>query len=152
MKISHVCGWVISIAMIVFGSAFHVPEKHLRVSSYSYDVGWNELYGEEYVGGDAYNYQMEASLKAGYMGGVMTMKTLCVVSGILLLFLTVYSAERNHAIERQTKLLAKLIKGDKVIEETEKKQPAPANRENGTGIGQDMFSAILGDEESSVGK
>lgn len=76
MKGSQVLGIILAIALIVFGVVFPTPEKHIRVSGYDYDNPWTDSYGEEYVGGDAYNYQMEASLKAGYMGGVLAMKSI----------------------------------------------------------------------------
>ena len=109
MKASQVFGIILAIALIAFGIAFPTPEKHLRVSSYSYDEPWHDEYGEEYVGGDAYNYQMEASLKAGYMSGVLAMKSITFVAGILLFFLTLYSRIKCEAIEEQTHLLSKYI-------------------------------------------
>lgn len=93
MKKPHIFGLLAAIALIVFSIAFPVPEKYVDVSSnYSaYHSSWKENTGAEYVGGDAYNYQMEAALKAGYMSGVLAMKSVAFVGGLLLFFLTLYS-------------------------------------------------------------
>ena len=93
MKKPHIFGLLAAIALIIFSIAFPVPEKHIDVSSnYSaYWSSWKENVGAEYVGGDAYNYQMEATLKAGYMSGVLAMKSITFVGGLLLFFLTLYS-------------------------------------------------------------
>ncbi len=93
MKKPHIFGLLAAIALIIFSIAFPVPEKHIDVSSnYSaYQSSWKENVGAEYVGGDAYNYQMEAALKAGYMSGILAMKSITFVGGLLLLFLTLYS-------------------------------------------------------------
>lgn len=93
MKKPHIFGLFAAIALIIFSIAFPVPEKHIDVSSYysAYQSSWKENVGAEYVGGDAYNYQMEATLKAGYMSGILAMKAVTFVGGVLLLFLTLYS-------------------------------------------------------------
>lgn len=93
MKKSQIFGIVMAIALIVFSLAYPVPEKYVHVSSSSkaYDYSWSENTGAEYLGGDCYNYQVEASLKAGYFCGVLVMKSITFVGGILLFFLTMYS-------------------------------------------------------------
>lgn len=93
MKTPHIFGLLAAIALIIFGIAFPVPEKYVDVSSnYSaYHSSWKENTGAEYVGGDAYNYQMEATLKAGYMSGVLAMKSITFVGGLLLFFITLNS-------------------------------------------------------------
>lgn len=109
MKTSQTFGILFAIALILFGALYPIPAKHLNTNSYSYKSKWTESYGEEYVGGDAYNYQMEASLKAGYMSGVMAMKSISVASGILLFFITLYSHVKCEAIEAQTEALTSII-------------------------------------------
>lgn len=108
MKAFQVLGILVAIALIIFAVAFPTPEKRIRVSEYGWDKPWHDEYGEEYVGGDAYNYQMEASLKAGYMSGVLAMKSITFVGGLLLFFTSVYSCIRCKIIEAQTSLLVKL--------------------------------------------
>lgn len=109
MKKSQIFGIIIAIALIVFSAAYPVPEKHIRVSSFAYDDTWRENRGDEYVGGDAYNFQMEASLKAGYMSGVLAMKAITFVGGVLLFFLTLYSRVKCACVEEQTKMLDALF-------------------------------------------
>ncbi len=109
MKGSQILGIILAIALIAFGIGYPTPDKHLRVSGYL-SGDWIDTYGEEYVGGDAYNYQMEASLKAGYMGGVLAMKSTSFVGGLLLLFLTFYSRIKCAALEEQTRILSEFAK------------------------------------------
>lgn len=108
MKAHKILGILAAIALVIFGLAFPVPEKHLRVSSYSYNNNWMEA-GVEYVGGDAYNYQMEASLKAGWVSGVLAMKAICVSSGVLLFFLILMADSHEKEVRKQNELLEKFI-------------------------------------------
>lgn len=111
MKASQIIGIIIAIVLVVFGIAYPVPEKHVFVSSSSsaYYSEWIENKGAEYLGGDAYNYQVEASLKAGYMSGVLVMKALTFVCGILLFFLSLFSAAKCACVKKQTEILTNLV-------------------------------------------
>ena len=53
---------------------------------------------------------MEASLKAGYTGGILSLKAISGASGILLFFLSIYSYLKCTCIEEQTSVLRKLCK------------------------------------------
>ncbi len=108
-KIIPILGIVVAIAMIVFSAAYPVPDKYIRVGSSYYGYEWSENRGNEYVGGDAYNYQMEASLKAGYMSGILAMKSVMFVGGVLLLFVTLYSGMKRKVIEEQTKAFSECM-------------------------------------------
>ncbi|MGN1421920.1 MAG: hypothetical protein ACI4XA_00950 [Oscillospiraceae bacterium] len=108
MKAHKILGILAAIALVIFGLAFPVPEKHLRVSLYSHNNNWMEA-GEEYVGGDAYNYQMEASLKAGWVSGVLAVKAICASSGVLLFFLILMSESHEKEVRKQNELLEKVI-------------------------------------------
>lgn len=108
MKAHKILGIIAAIALAIFGLVFPVPEKHLRVSSYSYNNNWMET-GEEYVGGDAYNYQMEASLKAGWVSGVLSMKAICTSSGVLLFFLILMAESHEKEIRKQNECLERVI-------------------------------------------
>ncbi|NLI21420.1 MAG: hypothetical protein GX418_07740 [Clostridiales bacterium] len=108
MKKWHVSGIIIAIALIISGVAYPTPEKRLLVSSYAYDNTWMDISGEEYVGGDAYNYQMEASLKAGYMGGVLALKAISIIGGILLFFMTLYSMNSDRYYKSQIHYLQEI--------------------------------------------
>lgn len=103
----HLAGVIAAIALMIYSVSMPTPVKHLRVSSYS-TADWDNNYGEAYVGGDAYNYQMEASLKAGYMSGVMATKSITFVGGVMLLFVTLYSYAKCNAIDKQTALLTSM--------------------------------------------
>ena len=102
MKGTHVLGLLVAIALVVFGIYYPVPEKRVSVSSSykAYDYTWNDNEGAQYLGGDAYNYEVEASLKAGYMSGVLAMKSITFVSGIMLFFITLYSHNKIECLER----------------------------------------------------
>ena len=101
MKVSHILGIILSLVLIVFSLAYPIPEKHVYVysSSDAYYYSWDKNIGAEYLGGDAYNYQVEASLKAGYFTGVVSMKSIVFVGGLLLFFckMSVYCrTNRSH--------------------------------------------------------
>ena len=115
MKSFTVLGIILSLALILFGICYQVPEKHLRTSEYDYNNDWTDRNGEEYVGGDAYNYQMEASLKAGYMSGVLAMKSITLVWGILLFFLTLYAQAKITLLAAQEMHLHRLVRNSAAI-------------------------------------
>jgi len=102
MKFFQVLGILIAISLILFGILYPVPEKYVDVKSgrNAYYSEWSDNYGAEYLGGDAYNYQVEASLKAGYFSGTMTLKSLTFVSGILLFFMSIYSYNSTSLLNR----------------------------------------------------
>lgn len=110
MKKSHIFGILVAIALIIFSIAYPLPEKHLRTSGYSYGLDWSEDRGEEYVGGDAYNYQMEASLKAGYFSGIMTAKVMTFVGGLLLFFLSLFAHTKCAVITQETNRICEIAK------------------------------------------
>lgn len=99
-------GIIMSVLLIIFGAVFPVPEKEIRVWDHIYDESWLYKYGREYWGSDSYT--IEASLKAGWMSGVLTMKSICVASGILLFFIIIYSDKKHRELEKQTKLLEQI--------------------------------------------
>lgn len=106
-KLFCVLGVIAAAALIIYGLSIGVPEKHVTVSSsYSaYNYDWDRNTGAQYLGGDAYNYQVEASLKAGYYAGVVTVKSVTIVGGILLLFMSIFALSRISQGERQTEIL-----------------------------------------------
>ena len=107
MKGVHVFGIIIALALIIFGAVYPVPEKHMAVSgSYgAYDYPWSKNIGAEYINNDSSNYQIEASLKAGYVSGVLAMKAITFVGGLLIFLLTLYSHIKCSAIEAINKQL-----------------------------------------------
>ena len=85
-------GIIISALLIFHGLGLELPEKHVYVSSNSnaYYYDWDRNVGAEYLGGDCYNYIVEASLKAGYYSAVTTEKYVCIVGGLLILFFSLF--------------------------------------------------------------
>lgn len=75
-------GVVTAIALILVGIFLPVPSKEIDMHSYS-----NNGY-EEYVGGDAYNIQIEASLRGGIIAGRTAAKAILISVGALELVLT----------------------------------------------------------------
>lgn len=108
MKGIQIFGMIVAVALIILSIAYPVPEKYINVSGYAYHDPWVEDRGAEYVGGDAYNFQMEATLKAGYMSGIVTMKTVTFVGGLLLMFLSLFSMAKCSLIEAQNSSLYEL--------------------------------------------
>ena len=78
---------VFALGMINDSKDIDLPKKHVYVSSSSsaYYSEWEANQGAQYLGGDAYNYIVEASLKAGYYDAQVTRKTILEVGGYLLL-------------------------------------------------------------------
>lgn len=106
MKDWSITGIIIAIIMIGFGIIYPVPQKNLYVDdSYkAYQYDWAKNKGAQYVGGDAYNYQIEASLKAGYIAGVLAMKTITFVGGILLFFFSTYTYNKATLLEKSNEI------------------------------------------------
>ncbi len=73
---------IVGIALIAVGLIIAVPGD--RLTTYE-SLGGSDGYSyiREYVGGDAYNYIMGASLVAGHISGAMTMKTIFIAVGAL---------------------------------------------------------------------
>ncbi|MBE5806763.1 MAG: hypothetical protein E7317_00265 [Clostridiales bacterium] len=111
MKRLHILGVILAIALTIFGVVCPIPEKYVYVSSSSsaYHSDWKENTGAGYLGGDAYNYIVEASLKAGYLNSVVTTKCFSIAVGILLFFLSLFSGMKNDTVARQTETIERLI-------------------------------------------
>lgn len=73
---------IVGIALIAVGLIISVPGDHLTTYE---SLGGSDGYSyiREYVGGDAYNYIMGASLVAGHISGTMTMKAIFIAVGAL---------------------------------------------------------------------
>ena len=112
MKVSQILGIIFAAALMIFSIVYPVPEKDVNISSSSraFYSSWSENIGAKYINGDCYNYQIEASLKAGYLAGVLAMKSLTFVGGLFLLFLTLYSRIKCKTIEEQTRIIAGMFK------------------------------------------
>lgn len=75
-KAAGIIGLILVAVFLVLGFTSQTPEKYIR------SYGDNKMY--EYVGGDAYNYIIEASLRGGEISGVQTTKAIYfATAGIL---------------------------------------------------------------------
>lgn len=77
--------WLIAIALVIFGIILPIPEKHIDTwRTGDFGSEWNGNDYTEYVGGDAYNIMIEASLRGGIIAGRTVAKTILIVSGIVI--------------------------------------------------------------------
>ncbi len=93
--ISKKSSWIpvaFGVVLILIGLLFPVPGTALTtyssldgVSTNTYSMGNKYSSIDEYVGGDAYNFIIGASLVAGRVSGAMTVKGIFVVGGLLCL-------------------------------------------------------------------
>lgn len=85
-------GIIVASTMIIESNNIEVPKKYVFVSSLSsaYDSDWSDNKGAQYLGGDAYNYIVEASLKAGYYNATVMTKTVKTTGGTILLFASLF--------------------------------------------------------------
>ena len=102
--------FIIAIGMIAVGVMYPIPEKHISLARSYDEPTWSDSSGEEYVGGDAYNYQIEASLKSGYLSSVVTLKVMMFCGGMLLLALDISSCIQSSELEKQTQQIDTLIR------------------------------------------
>ena len=91
---AYMCPIIIGIFLILVGLFIQVPGGALttykfldgdKAEDYVFDDKYSSI--DEYVGGDAYNYIIGASLVAGEISGVITAKAIFVVGGALCLCL-----------------------------------------------------------------
>lgn len=69
-------------ALLITGLVWQLPGTHLTTYSLS-DAKYSRI--EEYVGGDAYNYIVGASLVSGFISGLITMKAVFIAAGALIM-------------------------------------------------------------------
>lgn len=112
----------ISISVIVIGAILfivglftQIPSKELT----TYEL-LDDKYSviEEYVGGDAYNYIIGASLVGGEIAGAKTQKTVFISTGLLIICLglcmLVFSKENTDEITLSETIEAKVTSNDDV--------------------------------------
>lgn len=89
-KKAHLCPIIIGVILILAGLIIQIPGGALTtyesldgVSTHGYvfDNKYSSI--DEYVGGDAYNYIIGASLVAGKTAGAMAAKAICIVGGVM---------------------------------------------------------------------
>ena len=72
---------IVGIVLLVVGLALKVPGD--KLTTYSFESG-KYSHIEEYVGGDAYNYIIGASLVGGHIAGVMCQKAVFISAGVFI--------------------------------------------------------------------
>lgn len=75
-------GLVLSLCLLVAGMCVDVPSKSISFSSYTKN-GYTE-----YVGGDAYNFIIEAGLRSGFIAGRLTQQALYYAAAAIVFMLT----------------------------------------------------------------
>ena len=71
----------VGVLLLCIGLFMPVPSKELTTYSFMADEGYSVI--EEYVGGDAYNYIIGASLVGGEIAGAKAQKAIYTVAGLL---------------------------------------------------------------------
>lgn len=75
-KTAGIVGIIVAIVLLILAFSSTTPDKYIK------SYGENKMY--EYVGGDAYNYIIEASLRGGEIAGAKAVKAIYIAaSGIL---------------------------------------------------------------------
>ena len=79
-------GLLVAIALLVAGFCISVPDKYIDNWADPEEGGM-----EEYVGGDAYNFIIEASLRGGEIAGATVSKTVCFAAAGIALVLALFA-------------------------------------------------------------
>lgn len=85
-KFVGIVGLLVAIALLVAGFCIAVPDKYIP--------SWKDLDEggmEEYVGGDAYNFIIEAGLRGGEIAGATISKAVCFAASGIALILALYA-------------------------------------------------------------
>lgn len=90
----------IGIVLVCIGLLLQVPSKELTTYSILEDSGYSVI--EEYVGGDAYNYIIGASLVAGEIAGVMIQKAIFISVGLLIFCIGLLKCTRRDHVTENT--------------------------------------------------
>lgn len=87
---AYLCSIIIGISLLLIGLIIQIPGgalttyESLNGNSTDYHVFDNKYSSiDEYVGGDAYNYIIGATLVAGKIAGIMTTKAIFIVGGAI---------------------------------------------------------------------
>lgn len=86
-----ILGIIIGVLLILNGINMSIPES-------------NAYGAQEYVGGDAYNYMIEASLRGGQIAGATISKSIYIVGGVIVstifAFKYIDEKEKNSEINK----------------------------------------------------
>lgn len=134
-----ICPIVFGVVLILVGILLRTPGTVLTTYEIldgdtvdsSYYIGSRYAAIDEYVGGDAYNYIIGASLIAGRISGMIVAKTICIVVGAVCICfgvtLEILSSEKNKVLIAQQA-------GEATAEENEPAQLPGSGQE----IGEDQ--------------
>ena len=87
MKKIAIVGIILSVILLIWGLVIEVPSSYLS------------FYGiKEYVGGDAYNYIIEAGLRGGRIAGAMVQKVVLIISGCILFWMSLFAIALNNKL------------------------------------------------------
>ena len=81
-KVVSVVVMLIGIGLVAAGFGISIPGDHLTTWSSLRDVA-GYSYIEEYVGGDAYNFIIGASLVAGHISGNLAARAIFIAGGVI---------------------------------------------------------------------
>ena len=85
---------IIGLIFLLIGLFYQIPER---------EIPWNY---EEYVGGDAYNMMIEASIRGGEIAGATTQKAIYIVFGTTLLLIAEILNIADKAERQKLEILA----------------------------------------------
>ena len=104
---------IIGVVLLIVGLFLQIPSKEL--TTYSLLEGEYSVI-EEYVGGDAYNYIIGASLVGGEIAGVKTQKAIFISIGLLIICFGLYA--KSHSEENNvSKATTDVIETENKVEE-----------------------------------
>lgn len=78
-KLSCIIGIILGFVLIYLSFSTTIPPKIISTYGLRGDEGY-----ERYVNGDAYNFQIEASLRGGEIAGAIASKAIYLASGLIL--------------------------------------------------------------------
>lgn len=126
-KAAGVVGLILVAVFLILGFTSATPDKYIK------SYGDNKMY--EYVGGDAYNYIIEASLRGGEIAGAITAKAVYFgVAGIILVLSISFlcsdesSGEVSYIKNEIRNVKESIGKLGETISENQKKQVTVLNK------------------------
>lgn len=115
-SIASLVGIILGIILLISGFATTVPDRMLP-SFVSRSE--REETGEgtpQYVGGDAYNFLMEASIRSGEIAGARTARAIYISSGVLLI--TISAMTFVGEFDQKKEILSVTSTADESVERT----------------------------------
>lgn len=99
---SYIFVLIFGIIFLCVGLFYQIPDR---------EIPWDY---EEYVGGDAYNIMIEASIRGGEIAGATIAKTIYIVFGFSLLILSILLCIHNKTNTVSTKYQKEIM--DNIVE------------------------------------